>query len=130
MQLRPCTACNRHVAIEATSCPFCAAALGVGSPAIDPARLSRAAIFVAGAAAAALGAASLGGCWTNKNTPAHAEQTPPPDAAVRAPDAAVVQQQQINVDDGQDVQNHPCFDGPQGPVCAPYGAPPARRRIV
>ena len=132
MQLRPCTACNRHVAIEATSCPFCSAMLVAGAPVIDPPRLSRAAVFAVGAAAAVLGSASLGGCWTNKTAPSHAHaQAAPPDAAAPAPDA-VVEQQQIQVDDGQDIrqQNHPCFDGPQGPVCAPYGAPPARRRIV
>jgi hypothetical protein len=33
-------------------------------------------------------------------------------------------------EDRRNYQNHPCVDTPQGPMCAPYGAPPARRRVV
>jgi len=127
MQLRPCSACKRHVAIDAASCPFCAASLVAGKGTVDPpGRLSRAAVFAAGVAAAAAGSA----CWTNKSEPQHVQQqttTVVPDAAV-TPDGAVVQDHPVI--DERHYQNHPCADTPQGPVCAPYGAPPMRRRVV
>lgn len=137
MQLSPCPSCKRHVAIDAASCPFCAIALAPASPAVDPGRLSRAAVFAFGAAT--LASTALGACWTNKSEPQHVQQhtTAVPDAAVAAqpdaaaapqPDAAVVQKANPNWE--PHYQNHPCYNTPQGPVCAPYGAPPARRRVV
>jgi hypothetical protein len=52
--LAPCPACNRHVDVVETACPFCAAALaesfrGHRSPAPPPRRLGRAALMAAGA---------------------------------------------------------------------------------
>lgn len=133
MQLRPCLSCKRHVAVDAASCPFCAASLAMAADVIEPAgRLSRAAVFAAGVAAiAATGSA----CWTNKSEPTHVQQqttTIVPDAAVTPdavaqPDAAVVQKQKLP---DRHYQNHPCSDTPKGPICAPYGAPPMRRRTV
>lgn len=128
MQLSPCPACKRHVAIDATSCPFCATAIAPPATTVDPARLSRAAVFAF--SAATIASTVLGACWTNKSEPQHAQQTQAaPDAAVAPPDAAVVQQIQDDPDEVRH-QNHPCVDTPQGPMCAPYGAPPARRRLV
>lgn len=123
MQLVPCEGCRRHVAIGTTSCPFCAAPLGANKPARDPlARLSRAAVFIA---------ATTTGCWTSKTEPKHVDtqvQAAPADAAVA--DAPPVAKQLPDPDEDRHYQNHPCVDTPQGPMCAPYGAPPARRRIV
>jgi hypothetical protein len=74
------------------------------------------------------------GCWTNKTEPKHVDQqqvqAAPPDAAVV--DAPPVAKQLPDPDDGyrRNYRNHPCVDTPQGPMCAPYGAPPARRRVV
>lgn len=125
MQLAPCEGCRRHVAIGSTSCPFCAVPLGAGKPARDPiARLSRAAVFIA---------ATTTGCWTSKSEPKHVEQQ---QAAVQqdagvvvdAPVAKQLPNDEMNED--RHYQNHPCVDTPQGPMCAPYGAPPARRRVV
>lgn len=137
MNLRPCSGCNRHVALGETACPFCGVTLEATSPARDPlTRLSRAAIFVAGAAAATA-------CWTSKSEPQHASATTSTvsttaaasDAGVASdtavtPDASTVTQHPIIEE--PHYQNHPCVSpGPgQPPVCAPYGAPPARRRIV
>jgi hypothetical protein len=133
MQLRPCLACKRHVAVDAASCPFCAASLATAADVIEPpGRLSRAAVFAAGMAAiAATGSA----CWTNKSEPTHVQQqttTIAPDAAVtQMPDAAVPPDAAIvkKLPD-RHYQNHPCTDTPKGPICAPYGAPPMRRRTV
>jgi hypothetical protein len=129
MQLSPCPACKRHVAIEATSCPFCEAALAPPATNVDPARLSRAAVFAFGAATVA--STVLGACWTNKSEPQHVQQQTAvtPDAAVAPTPDAVVGIDDPDPDRGQ-YQNHPCVDTPQGPMCAPYGAPPARRRLV
>ncbi len=129
MQLQPCEGCRRHVAVGSTSCPFCAAPLGEGKSARDPiSRLSRAAVFVA----ATTVAATTVGCWTNKAEPKHVEQqhvqAATPDAGIA--DAPIANQLPDPDEDRRNYQNHPCVDTPQGPMCAPYGAPPARRRIV
>jgi hypothetical protein len=52
--LAPCPACNRHIEVVETTCPFCAAALaesfrGQPGPAPPPRRLSRSAMMAAGA---------------------------------------------------------------------------------
>jgi len=61
-QLSPCPGCSRHVRVGAATCPFCDVALS-GEPVLAPAisrggRLSRAAMFVAGAALATVAACS------------------------------------------------------------------------
>ena len=127
MQLQPCAGCRRHVQVDETRCPFCAAGLGDAKVARDPlARLSRAAVFVAAAATSA--------CGGNKTEPKHVDHQvqASSDAGVEAPaaDAAPVVKQLPDPDEDRHYQNHPCVDTPQGPMCAPYGAPPARRRIV
>jgi hypothetical protein len=130
MQLVPCEGCRRHVAVGSPSCPFCAARLGAPATARDPiTRLSRAAVFVAAATAA-----TTVGCWTSKTEPKHADpqqvQTATPDAGVADAAPVVKQLPEPDDDDRRNYQNHPCVDTPQGPMCAPYGAPPARRRVV
>jgi hypothetical protein len=47
MQLVPCLACNRHVAVDATACPFCGASRIPTSPrcGVHAGKLSRAAVF-------------------------------------------------------------------------------------
>jgi hypothetical protein len=132
MRLRTCSQCRRHVAIDERACVFCHADLAAARPASDPlVRLSRAAVFVAGVAGGVGGAA----CWTNQSGPRHVsskQSTRTVDAGV-APDA-VVGRGTNNPDNfpDPDYQDHPCYDPGNGqpPVCAPYGAPPARRRLV
>lgn len=52
-RLAPCPACNRHVRLDETQCPFCAATLGdslKARPTMATAGLKRAALFALGAA--------------------------------------------------------------------------------
>jgi len=113
LDLRPCTACQRHVAITEAACPFCSASLVETEPRSMPlGRLSRAALF----AGAALATAACGGKAKpdpNLNTNDNTTQTA--DAGLTeapAPDAAEVVQPQRRLPN------------------MPYGAPPARRRVV
>ncbi len=109
-QLLPCGECRRHVAVTDSACPFCGAAREVTAPtATRLGRMSRAAVF----AGAALATSACGGKkpkteaidnqQTQSTADAGVEQTTrPPDETERA--------------------------NPDVPM--PYGAPPARRRVV
>lgn len=89
MQLRPCAGCNRHVALDEKACPFCGQSLAPVAATRDPlARLSRAAIFVAGAAA---GVATTA-CWTSKSEPQHAQTQI--ETHVASPDAGATSQEE------------------------------------
>ena len=66
--LAPCPACNRHVATDETTCPFCAAALPdsfrqQNACRRPPGRLSRAAMVAAGAAMIGLPASCAGSAY-------------------------------------------------------------------
>lgn len=66
--LAPCPACNRHVATDETTCPFCAAALPdsfrqQNACRRPPGRLSRAAMVAAGAALIGLPASCAGSAY-------------------------------------------------------------------
>ncbi|MGE0788504.1 MAG: hypothetical protein AB7S26_22705 [Sandaracinaceae bacterium] len=55
-RLMPCTGCQRHIAIDAVTCPFCdAEVVVVSTPGVPRQRLGRAALFAFGAAALATG---------------------------------------------------------------------------
>jgi hypothetical protein len=108
--LRPCSECRRHVRIDEHTCPFCAAALAPGAPPVLPVgRLTRAAVFTAGAA--------LAGCG-GKTAPAQ----DPIDNTAAAIDAGVDEQQPPDAATYTPPPDHI--------VDMPYGAPPARERIV
>ncbi|HTL33829.1 MAG TPA: hypothetical protein VL326_11925 [Kofleriaceae bacterium] len=66
--LRPCTACRRHVRVDATACPFCSTALPPGRAMYTrPGAITRAAVF----------SAALAGCSDHKQPPApHAGSAP------------------------------------------------------
>ena len=105
--LKVCAGCRRHVAIEERACPFCAAELVADSPRSGLlGRASRAAVF----AGAALATTACGG---------------------KKPKAENVQNQ-----DNQAQQADAGVEQPPPPpprdnnVPMPYGAPPARRRVV
>src|SRR4051812_29837903 len=105
IDLRPCGGCQRHVAITETTCPFCAASLSPGEAHKLPlGRLSRAAVFAAGALAES--------AWGGKAKPAdHVQNAPVVDAGVTPSDAPTRVEQ-----------------GPMGgdhTPARPYGAPPA-----
>ena len=133
-ELDPCPSCRRHVAVVEAACPFCGLVLAARTAQpLAANRLARAAIFVAGAA--------LAGCWTNKPAPKDtAVKTSPPDAGVALQRADASTKPPHDDDENlkglgpnqRRYQHHPCTSPGNGqpPVCAPYGAPPARRRIV
>lgn len=104
-ELLPCGECRRHVAVSASACPFCGATREAGTPASARlGRLSRAAVF----AGAALATTACGGKKPKTETvDNHANQSASADAAV--PETTP-----------PDNSNIPM----------PYGAPPARRRVV
>jgi hypothetical protein len=104
MQLKPCAACQRHVAITEVACPFCSEPLEASSPRSSTlGRVSRAAVF----AGAALATTACGKKAKQPDMKTNTQQTQPADAAV--------------VEDPKpDPNNTPM----------PYGAPPARRRFV
>lgn len=121
-ELRACTSCNRPVVVSETACPFCAVALiPVEPPATQLGRLSRAALF---AGATLAGAA----CGNKAKHDTHQPPPPPPQSA----DAGVTADQHF--------AEPPPVDAAVQPDAAPfvrhrlpnmpYGAPPARRRVV
>jgi hypothetical protein len=110
-ELRPCEGCRRHVSISDAACPFCGTAREVEQPkSARFGRASRAAVF----AGAALASTACGG-----KKPAaqavdnHANETQA-DAGVATP------------------PDHSDPNDPNNPnnIPMPYGAPPARRRVV
>lgn len=104
-ELLPCGECRRHVAVTASTCPFCGATREASTPASARlGRLSRAAVF----AGAALATTACGG-KKPKSEPVDNHQNQ------SAVDAAVPE-----TTTPPDNSNIPM----------PYGAPPARRRVV
>ena len=110
-ELRPCEGCRRHVAIEDGACPFCGTTREVegAAAATKLGRLSRAAVF----AGAALATSACGGSKAKADKPIDntQEQTATADAAVEDP-----------------MPPPPPHDPNNIPM--PYGAPPARKRVV
>jgi hypothetical protein len=107
-ELRPCPQCRRHTRVDEMACPFCATSLREsGAPTLPVGRFARAAVF-----AGAMVASACGGAQKVDEQ----AQGPPPgsEADAGAPDAAQ-----------PPVQVVPDHDVPM-----PYGAPPARRRLV
>lgn len=143
--LQPCKACARHVRADDDACPFCQAPIRHRDvrPQLPGGRLTRAAVF-----AGAIGA--IGAC--DKNAEPAAPQTPPtattdaaaaradaaaaviadaaiPDAALpdaALPDAAPKKKRPRAKPDAAVKLSHP----DRAPIPKPYGAPPARRRLV
>ena len=110
--LRPCPECRRHVRIDESACPFCAAALAaVAPPTLPVGRLTRAAVFTAGAALAV--GAGCGSKQPSAQDPIDNTVTTSVDAGAEPIDAEPVR------------EAIPDHDIPM-----PYGAPPARERIV
>ena len=111
--LRPCSQCRRHVTVDERVCPFCETTLPATSPP-QPlfGRLSRAAVFTGATLASA---AACGGKKKQEPT-----TTDPP---VAQTDAGVIEQT-------EQTQPAPVQQPESSPAKMPYGAPPARRRIV
>jgi len=116
MSLRPCPECRRHVRLDESACPFCAAALAPAAPpALPVGRLTRAAVFTAGAALAA-------GAGCGSSSPK--TQDPIDNTATTTIDAGTEQE----IDAG--APELPPPPPPDHDVKMPYGAPPARSRLV
>ncbi len=109
-ELRPCDGCRRHVSIEDRACPFCGAAREPegSSGGVTLGRLSRAAVF----AGAALATSACGGSKAKADTPIDNTQ-----------------QQTASADAGVEQPPPPPPDDPNN-IPMPYGAPPARKRVV
>ncbi|HTL34255.1 MAG TPA: hypothetical protein VL326_14095 [Kofleriaceae bacterium] len=136
-ELSPCPACRRHV--RGASCPFC----GEGTPRRPPidlgaGRVSRAIVFASATLAASTGCAHRqhasdgegletqerhaggGGCFTDEQRIAELEKEK---AEVdKEPDSEDKQIREQELDRK--------LKEARTPQCMPYGAPPARRRVV
>lgn len=130
MLLAPCPACRRHIA--ASACPFCGAGATTAAT-LTPTPLGRV------SRAMVMGAALLGGgACGSKAKPA--EQTMPEetdwhqDHPCSVPDPAKVEELEKKKADAQTDEEKAQIEQElaeaRQPVCAPYGAPPARRRVV
>jgi hypothetical protein len=111
--LHPCPACHRHVAATESACPFCGAAQPTRVPIEVPrGRLSRAAVFAAGTTLVAAAAAGCGG-----------KTKPDTNTGGQVADAATAESE-------ADAADTPPPPPPDDIQPMPYGAPPARRRVV
>jgi len=89
-RLIACDACHRHARVTENKCPFCGAAMPTRQPTrgTSAGRIGRAALIVAGAAGAAVGAASCGDVPVIIAGDAYG--LPPPDAADVAHDSPII----------------------------------------
>lgn len=149
----PCPACRRHVATREVACPFCAHRFTPKSQHIALiGRVSRAAVFSAALAACskdkppaptppAQGSDDLEQLLDHDGSAVEHPTAPPPiDAAVVEPDAATdaaiadagVPDAGVPVKKKKKVENVPPPPPPPDArvMAKPYGAPPARRRVV
>jgi len=105
-ELRPCEGCRRHVSISETSCPFCGATREVEQAVSSRfGRASRAAVF----AGAALASTACGG---------------------KKPAAQNVDNHSTEAQADAGVESPPPPPPDPNNIPMPYGAPPARRRVV
>lgn len=113
-ELRPCEGCRRHVSISESACPFCGTAREVAEPvATRFSRASRAAVF----AGAALASTACGGKKAAPQTvDNHANEMQADGGVPTPPD-------RTDPNDPNDPNN-------PNNIPMPYGAPPARRRVV
>ena len=107
-----CERCNRHVRESDACCPFCSTEVTAAPHRFAPARVTRAMVF------AAATIAGTAGC--DKGTKPKAPPATTPKDAAQAIDAAQAQPPDSGTTETPDPH----------PLPAPYGAPPARRRLV
>ncbi len=140
-ELRPCTHCRRHVDAAEHACPFCDGALTAAEPRpLFGAWRSRAAVFASSAALAAAACSKPKATTETGSGSAPISQTA--DATViavdsPASDAAVAIDAPLDAAPPVDAAvKHPRPDAAEAVRIRdhhnpkPYGAPPARRRIV
>jgi hypothetical protein len=128
-ELHPCPECDRHVAIAETTCPFCRHELRPGARRVEaPRRLSRAAVF-----AATLATAGCGG-KAKRNDPEMPVEREVQNHPCSEPNPAEIERLEKQREEATtDEEKHALdeqIERAKQPMCAPYGAPPARRRVV
>jgi hypothetical protein len=135
IDLRPCPSCRRHVGADEVACPFCAGPLGAAAPAgrrMVSGRLTRAAIFAGAVAASGCGSSEPKTNGVEGGGDQVLEQQQPADAGevmLSAPaDAAVVPVETDPRDELEEQRRRRAVDPNDIPM--PYGAPPARSRLV
>src|SRR5687768_16838575 len=128
--LEPCGGCGRHIVATEPCCPFCGRlAMRTTSRTFAGGRMSRAAVF-----AGALAASACGG----KAKPAQPQEPPEhhnyQDHPCSDPNPDEIARLEKRRDEAQSDEEKQRIEQEleraRMPVCAPYGAPPARRRIV
>lgn len=128
MQLALCPACERHVDVRESSCPFCQAAQPLLAPkrAGGVGRVGRAAIFYFGTSLAVMG------CGTQSDTqetiiaqPYGAPPDPPPDDEEPPPEETEPEETQPEQESEQEsAEGEPLGQPDQGSMAGAYGAPP------
>lgn len=123
-QLQECQACHRHIRLSESECPFCNKAVGA-SNSRSPLRAALFAGAIAGASAMGCGDGKPAASDpTDKGNPVEVGQS---DAMAASPvdtDTDEVEREEEMVDPRENRVSDPN----QPPM--PYGAPPARRRLV
>ncbi len=130
MLLAPCPACRRHVVGGA--CPFCGTAVLAAAPAASPlGRVSRAMVM-----SAALVGVGAPGCAHKQKPPADemGEERHHGGGGCIDPDPAKIEELEkrkaaAETDEDKAIIERQLQEARQ-PMCAPYGAPPSRRRVV
>jgi hypothetical protein len=153
MRLQPCSGCSRHVRVGDPICPFCGASVSVrseGRPVRSAAaRLSRAALFAAGTAGAAVAGADCsaqpmyggsylqpmyGGVFFPDAGMEQEASTPTPDAskmldanatadATAMPDAAALASESSTADDSSSAPDVPMAVAMYGGIAIPDSGP-------
>jgi len=127
IDLRPCPECRRHARIDADACPFCQAQLEPATPrkAVSTGgRLTRAAVFAGAALVGSAAAASCGGEepeQEQQQTTTGGEETAGGDGTTDTGTGTE------GTGDGTGDEQTPPDDNQ---TAMPYGAPPARDRVV
>jgi len=131
----PCETCKRH--IKDVHCPFCGTPASSDGRVAALGRMSRAMVF----ASATLAAAACGGSQKktdttpdNGNARVEEEDRNYQNHPCYDPDPAQVAAAQKKVDEAKTDEEREAaqqeLQRVNQPMCAPYGAPPARRRVV
>jgi hypothetical protein len=133
-ELHPCPACQRHV--RGTTCPFCGATAAQRTPVdLGVGRVSRAVVF-ASATLAASACAHHAKPVDEQGEARHGggDCVGPDEAKIKeleAQKAEIQKQQPPEPGADQALRNiDEELEHARQPNCAPYGAPPARRRVV
>jgi hypothetical protein len=132
----PCPSCRRH--IKDATCPFCGTLSSQSDRSPGLGRVSRAVVFAGVTVAAACGGSQKKTTTPDDNAERRLEEKEDrrhyQDHPCYDPDPAQVAAAQKKVDEAKTDEERSAaqqeLQRVNQPMCAPYGAPPARRRIV